>query len=369
MSTDKIIEYKTLGGESRFRVRVRLKGVSLSKTFKLKTHATQWLQKEERRINAEAVVGLLDTSANSKRTVSEVVQSYKLNYLPRLTSKESALFLIDEVERLLGQMKLNEVDSDIIFQAVQEFRKGGRRGRGETSANKFINAISSLFREARRKKWTTANPTKEIKRYREDKFQRTRTLSEEEQARLLKEASDAHNPLIATAIWIALLAGYRKDWIRHLRWDYINWERRFIQLPMGQINPRGEFGKNAAKSIPIVSRLYDVLKSHRQLLLAAGVDSPFIFPCPRNPKKTWNFNRAFVNAVTRAGIEDMRFHDLRHTAATNLIMKGVHQRVVQDVLGHKDPRSTQRYTHVPQEHMRSELERAFSPDHSEENDD
>jgi integrase len=366
MTKEKLIEYKTRRGDTRFRARVRLKGVSLSKTFKTKTHANQWLQKEERRIRAEVEVGILDVSAGSKVTVHEAVESYKLNQLPRLTSRDTAIYGIDEVDRILGSYRLNEVDSDIIFQAVQEYRKGGKRGRGETSANKFIQAISNIYREARRKRWTNAAPTKGLPRYSEDKYQRTRTLSPEEQERLFVRATENKNPIMHTAIWLALLAGYRKDWIRHLKWEYINWDKRFIQLPIAKVNPRGERGKNKAKSIPLVEHLYEALKKHRELLLAAGVDSPYVFPQPKNSQRACDFTKAYKTSIRQAGIQNMRFHDLRHTIATNLIMEGVHVRVVQDVLGHKDPRSTQRYTHVPTEHMRSELERAFSNNKGED---
>lgn len=367
MGKKNITEYTTSSGEKRFRVRVRQKGVYLNKNFKTKTHALQWLQKEERKLTAAAELGVLAKSDYSTKTVKDAVEAYRTFRLPSITSKGSVTPMLNEIERLLGNKKLNDVEHDDVFLAVQEYRKGGRGGRGEMSANRFVNLLATVFTEARRKKWTNNKPTQFFKRYNEEKYQRTRSLSKEEEALLIKESEHNLYPNSATAIWIAILTGYRKDWIRHMKWEYIDFEKRFIRLPMGKINPRGESGKNTAKGVPIVAKLYEVLKKHRAMLLAAGVESPYVFPRSDDPNKTWDVRRGYVNATKRAGIKDLRFHDLRHTAATNLVMKGVHQRVIAEMLGHKDPRSTQRYTHVPTEHMRSELERAFT--YSDEGDD
>lgn len=360
MKQRNIVERTTTDGEKRYRVRVRLKGVYVSKTFRSKAHAQQWLQKEARTITASSELGILDDADYSSKTVKDAVDSYRTFKLPTLTSGDNIRGLLDEIERTLGNKKLNDVDHDDVFLAVREYRRGGKRGRSESSANRFMNLISSVFTEARRKKWTKNKPTEFVKRYDEEKYQRTRSLSKEEEDRLMCAAEKNIYPNSIAAIWLALLTGYRKDWIRHMKWDYINFDKRMIQLPTGKVNPRGETGKNTAKGLPIVEKLYQELKKHRALLRAAGVNSPYLFPQEADASKAWDITKAYRNAVKRAEIENLTFHDLRHSAATNLVLKGIHQRIIGEMLGHKDSRSTQRYTHVPTEHMRNELERAFS---------
>jgi integrase len=61
---------------------------------------------------------------------------------------------------------------------------------------------------------------------------------------------------------------------------------------------------------------------------------------------------AFNAAVRRAGIEDFRFHDLRHTFASHMIMKGGTLKEVQEILGHKTMTMTLRYAHLSQEHKK-----------------
>jgi site-specific recombinase XerD len=63
-----------------------------------------------------------------------------------------------------------------------------------------------------------------------------------------------------------------------------------------------------------------------------------------------NVRRSFETAVRKSGIEDFRFHDLRHTFASNLVMEGVDIMTVKDLMGHKDLTMTLRYSHLAPNH-------------------
>jgi integrase len=69
-----------------------------------------------------------------------------------------------------------------------------------------------------------------------------------------------------------------------------------------------------------------------------------------------NFGRAWGKAVSAAEITDLRFHDLRHTAASRLVMAGVDLYTVKEILGHKTLVMTQRYSHLSPEHQRQAVE-------------
>jgi len=62
--------------------------------------------------------------------------------------------------------------------------------------------------------------------------------------------------------------------------------------------------------------------------------------------------RAFRRLVSRLGLKDLRFHDLRHDAASTLAMAGVSQRAIMEILGHRDPRMAARYQHLAPGHLR-----------------
>jgi site-specific recombinase XerD len=66
---------------------------------------------------------------------------------------------------------------------------------------------------------------------------------------------------------------------------------------------------------------------------------------------------AFDNAMTKAGITGFRFHDLRHTAASHMVMAGVDMKTVGKIIGHTTTTTTERYSHLTPEHMRGAIEK------------
>jgi integrase len=70
------------------------------------------------------------------------------------------------------------------------------------------------------------------------------------------------------------------------------------------------------------------------------------------PDNLINVKRAFTSSLDRAGIKDFHFHDLRHTFASQMIMRGASLKEVQEILGHKTMTMTLRYAHLSQEHKK-----------------
>ncbi len=94
--------------------------------------------------------------------------------------------------------------------------------------------------------------------------------------------------------------------------------------------------------------LTDSLRDALQALPRPLDPEAHVFP-ERDPKV---LSRAFARLVERLGIKNLRFHDLRHDAASTLTMAGVPQRTVMEILGHRDPRMTMRYQHLTPGHLR-----------------
>ena len=85
---------------------------------------------------------------------------------------------------------------------------------------------------------------------------------------------------------------------------------------------------------------------------------PFVFPSPRNPDRPYSDNLALWYRVRRkAGIEDVRLHDLRHTHASHAVMNGVPVPVVSRMLGHSNVRMTLRYAHLGDREIEAAAER------------
>lgn len=96
------------------------------------------------------------------------------------------------------------------------------------------------------------------------------------------------------------------------------------------------------------------LKKFRQ------IGSGLIFNSPTKPDKPFEFTKQFKGALDRAGIKNFRFHDLRHTAASYLVMAGATLYETAQVLGHKSTQTTERYAHLSTNHKSAVVERVMN---------
>ena len=101
-----------------------------------------------------------------------------------------------------------------------------------------------------------------------------------------------------------------------------------------------------ARQIPINDTLRELFNSIPRHLKS---DYVFLNPLTGMPYKA--AIRSFNTAVRRAGIEDFHFHDLRHTFASKLVMKGYNLKIVQELLGHTDIKMTMRYAHLAEKSL------------------
>ena len=84
-------------------------------------------------------------------------------------------------------------------------------------------------------------------------------------------------------------------------------------------------------------------------------DSPYVFPSKKTGKHLTDVKHSFTSALKKAGIQNFRFHDLRHTAASWMVQGGASLYAVQKILGHSSIRTTQRYTHLSPGYLESEI--------------
>ena len=99
--------------------------------------------------------------------------------------------------------------------------------------------------------------------------------------------------------------------------------------------------------------------------LPSRMRSEWLFPSEtgETPLDAKNFlHRVFTPALKRAGISDLRWHDLRHTFASRLVMAGVDARTVQTLMGHKTLAMTERYSHLSPAHKLAAVQRLNQPE-------
>ena len=158
-----------------------------------------------------------------------------------------------------------------------------------------------------------------------------------EEARLLEACQQARNPWLLPIVQLALETAMRQGELIRLRWEHIDLNRRTAHLP--------DTKNGESRTVPLSTTAVRVLRALPRSLHGQ------VFP----GVTTEAIKRAYIRAVRRAGIEDLRFHDLRHEATTRLFEKGLNIMEVASITGHKDLRMLRRYTHLKAEDLAIKL--------------
>lgn len=214
-------------------------------------------------------------------------------------------------------------------------------------ANRTLGVISKMFNLA--EVWGLrpdgSNPTRHIKKYPEEKKQRF--LSPKEIGTLTRvlaevEAEGSESPYTVAAFRLLLLTGCRLSEIQKLRWDYI--EGSYIVLPDS---------KTGARRIPFDKPVRDVLDG-----IERQGDNPYVI-CGKLPgSHLTDLQHPWRRIRTRAKLDDVRIHDLRHTFASAALEAGLSLEQIADLLGHSMLQTTARYTHLRDETQRNAAKQA-----------
>ena len=213
-----------------------------------------------------------------------------------------------------------------------------KEGVSNATINRELACLKKMYNLAI--KWGEAkrNPVTDVE-FLEEPPGRTRFLSEEEAQRLIECSSEHLKPIVMTA----LNTGMRLGEILSLKWDQVHIKK--VIEPYLEIS---ETKNNKKRFVPLNDDMLELLQS----LQHSG--SEFVFLGTRGKRLT-EIKKPFANALKRAGIEDFRFHDLRHTFASHYIMSGGDLLALKEILGHADLTMVQRYAHLASSHKRRQI--------------
>ena len=245
------------------------------------------------------------------------------------------------MRRLLGAFGQRPV-GDISSQDVERLRAELGRDLSAASANRHLALLKVTFNRAMKAEPTKAgrNPVRGVKLLKENNV-RVRVLTGAEEERLLAVLPLHYRSLVI----VALHTGMRRGELASLRWQDADFHTRTLVVRQSK---SGE-GRRVPMNRVVVATLR-LLRKERQAF------GGLVFTSPEG-RFLHNFGRAWAKAVKDAEITDLRFHDLRHTAASRLVMAGVDLYTVKEILGHKTLVMTQRYAHLSPEHQRQAVER------------
>jgi integrase len=208
-------------------------------------------------------------------------------------------------------------------------------------ANRTLALLSKMFSLAER--WglrpPNSNPCRGIDRYPEKR--RERFLSGAELARLgaVLDEEERHNLFVVLAIRLLLLTGARRNEVLTLRWSQVNLERSALRLPDS---------KTGAKVIPLGPTALELLVTAPRL-----EGNPYVIPGRRVNGRLVGIHRPWVRIREKAGLGDIRLHDLRHSFASVGAAAGLGLPVLGAILGHGHPATTARYAHLADDPRRA----------------
>ena len=189
--------------------------------------------------------------------------------------------------------------------------------------------------------WTDKNPVMMVSMERVDNL-RDRWLSDEEEEALLSVSS----PWLQDAIVFSINTGLRQGEVIRLTWEHVDLERKAVYI--------GEQKNKGKDELPLNEKAMEVLRRRARVRL---IKKNVVFYSKHgHALEARNLIRAFKSAMKKAGVEKLRWHDLRHTHATRMAHAGVDPYKIQKLMRHKSATMMQRYAHHNVESLRDGVE-------------
>ena len=270
------------------------------------------------------------TATKKASTVSVDRGRVRRHVLPLLGKRKVAEITVSDVRRFMTDVANGKTAAD---------ERTGTRGRaivtgGKGTATRTVGLLGGIFSFAVQEGIRSDNPARGVKRFPDKKCKRY--LSDAEFAKLgdaLKEAEAAGvNRFAIAALRALVFTGCRLSEILTLRWDEVDFQRSILQLADS---------KTGAKVVVLGAPALELLAG-----LPKVQGNPYVFPGEREGKHLVGLPKIWARIRPRAGLDDVRMHDLRHSFASKGAGAAVGLLAIGKLLGHRDPKTTARYAHL-----------------------
>ncbi|MGY6517377.1 MAG: tyrosine-type recombinase/integrase [Lysobacteraceae bacterium] len=282
-----------------------------------------------------------------------------------LANQKQGRATVDALRSVFGKLYDRELRAVSAFDVERVKAARLRAGRKPATVNRDLDRIRKVFSCAMEWGFVSDHPLRPVKRAKGADNSRVRYLSKSEEKRLrdaLEEreqerrrqrlsgnewcaargqeprpvwAQGAFTDHLMPLVLLALNTGLRRGELFGLEWGDVNLSSKLLTVTAGNAKSR------KARHVPLNREALDVLKRwHKQ-----GEGRGLVFPGIGGGRMT-NVNKSWDALVAAAGLEDFRFHDLRHDFASKLVMAGVDLNTVRELLGHADIAMTLRYAHL-----------------------
>ena len=321
---------------NKYHVQIRLSGSpSTTKSFNTKKDAQAWARQMEIKHDQNDL--LPNRNCLKHIPLSELV----VRYLDEVVSRKrcgqtDAITLNAFLKHSITQTPLSEITKA----DFAKYRDDRLKMIKASTLKRELNPLRHMF-EIAKTEWNIPlkeNPLDKLKLNAPDN-KRQRRLQAGEYDRLIKAARTRQNPWIEKLIIFAIETAMRRGEIFALRWGDVNLERRCVTIL--------ESKNGHSRTIPLTPKAHDLLQGLER-------EDDRVFPVTKNALKM-----AWGRMMTLAGIEDLRFHDLRHEAVSRFFEMGLTVPEVASISGHKDMKMLMRYAHANEAVVLEKLQRVY----------
>lgn len=277
----------------------------------------------------------LDIKKQAKVRFSDFTKTFlELHSKPNKKSWREDTYTLGILNSFFGKKYLYEITQ----KDVEEFKAKRRNEVTPATVNRGLALLKVIYTKAIEWGKVETSPAKNVKFYRENNA-RLVYLEKEEIERLIEACAEHLRPIVI----LALNTGMRREEMLSLKWQDIDFKRDIVYL----LNTKS----GRKREVPMNSLVKETLiKVHKH------PKSPYLF-CGKDGSRYGSVKKSFLTSLKKAGImRKFRFHDLRHTFASQLVMAGVDLNTVRELLGHRDLKMTLRYAHLSPDHKRRAVE-------------
>ncbi len=324
-----------------YNVQIRIRPYPpTNQSFKKLTDAKRWAEKTEMEMR-EGRYGII--SESRKKNLADAIERYRKYVLPKV-KKSRREHILDWWEKIMGHVPLKEISPSLIAEMRDKLIHSEIDGKIRAIATviKYLATLSHILSMCVNEwQWLEANPISKVSKPSLPKG-RNRFLDDSERIKLLMECQASKNPFLYTIVILAISTGMRRSEILNLTWSDIDFGRERIILR--------ETKNGEVRVLPLVGLAWQLLQSMDN---PRSLISTFLFP-GNDSSKPIDFRSAWRVAVKNAGLQDFKFHDLRHSFASYCVMNGSSLNEIADLLGHKSYQSvTKRYCHLSEAYRKN----------------
>ncbi|MBJ26453.1 MAG: integrase [Alphaproteobacteria bacterium] len=312
----------------KWRAKIRKSGFpSQSKTFTRKADAIRWATETERALQLGSLVC-------KEGTIKDIHQRYACEVTPTKKSASIEQYRIRKLNRSwLAELQVSELKPH----HIATYRDQRLTEVAANACLRDLSLLSHALTVATREWGYTLSPNP-VALVRKPKITsaRNRRLQTGEHERLLNSCKQSSNHWLLPLVCFAIETAMRRGEMLSLEWKEVYLETNRVHL--------AETKNGSSRDVPLSRRAHAILTDLPRDL------SGSVFPIHYEELK-----RLWKRAITRAGINDLHFHDLRHEATSRFFEKGLNVMEVATITGHKDVRMLQRYTHLKAEDLAIKL--------------